>query len=377
MTHPLEALRTVIIAIATCLAALSPAPARAAEPGPRRLLYVAEPGIRDNLEYGGHGVLVFDIDHGHSFVRRIPTRGVSDEGKPLNVKGVCASAATGRLYVSTIKSLMCLDLASDKLLWEKQPEGGCDRMAISPDGKLLFTPSLEGPHWNVIDADKGDVVQKVVVNSGAHNTVCGLDGRFAYFAGLKSPVLRVFDVAQRKVVREVGTFGNVIRPFTVNGSDTLCFVNVNELLGFEVGDLNTGKVLHRVEVEGFKKGPTKRHGCPSHGIALTPDEKELWLTDASNRRLHVYDATAMPPKPVQSIELTDEPGWVTFSIDGKYAYSSTGDVVEAKTKRIMATLRDEHETHVQSEKMLEIDFGAEGKAVRAGDQFGVGRVARR
>ena len=50
-------------------------------------------------------------------------------------------------------------------------------------------------------------------------------------------------------------------------------MNVNELLGFEIGDLVSGKKLHRVEVKGFKKGPTKRHGCPSHGIGLTPDEK--------------------------------------------------------------------------------------------------------
>src|SRR4051794_3681252 len=72
----------------------------------RRLLYVAEPGIRNYLEYGGHGVLVYDIDHGHKFVKRIPiATGLNAEGKPDNVKGVCASASTGRLYISTIKTL--------------------------------------------------------------------------------------------------------------------------------------------------------------------------------------------------------------------------------------------------------------------------------
>src|SRR6476620_764013 len=30
-----------------------------------RLLYVATPGIRNYLEYGGHGLLVFDMDDGH------------------------------------------------------------------------------------------------------------------------------------------------------------------------------------------------------------------------------------------------------------------------------------------------------------------------
>ncbi|HZI32388.1 MAG TPA: hypothetical protein VFF11_08595, partial [Candidatus Binatia bacterium] len=74
------------------------------------LLYVAEPGIRDYLEYGGHGVLVFDIGRGHRFVKRVPTAGLDEKGKPLNVKGVCASAATKRLYISTTRTLTCIDL---------------------------------------------------------------------------------------------------------------------------------------------------------------------------------------------------------------------------------------------------------------------------
>src|SRR5690348_14012580 len=79
----------------------------------RHLLYVAEPGIRDYLEYGGHGLLVFDMDHGHQFVRRIATPGLDEHGKPLNVKGVCANAPLHHLYVSTTRTLSCLDLLSD------------------------------------------------------------------------------------------------------------------------------------------------------------------------------------------------------------------------------------------------------------------------
>src|SRR2546422_6187742 len=135
----------------------------------RKLLYVAEPGIRDYLEYGGHGVLVFDIEHGHKFIRRIPSGGVDEKGKPLNVKGICASTTTQRLYVTTIRTLMCFDLTSDKLLWEKSYEGGCDRMAISPDGKIIYLPSLEREHWHVVDATSGEVLKKIVTNSGAHN----------------------------------------------------------------------------------------------------------------------------------------------------------------------------------------------------------------
>lgn len=337
-----------------------------------RFLYVGTPGIRDYLEYGGHGVLVFDIDHDHRFVKRIPFAGLDQNGKPLNVKGIAANARTQRLYVTTTRTLTCFDLAGDTVLWEKPYEGGCDRLALGPDGKVIYLPSLEQAHWHVLDALSGDILKRLEPGSGAHNTIYSLDGKHAYLAGLKSPVLRVTETKTHSVIREVGPFGNVIRPFTVNGSGTRCFVNVNDLLGFEVGDLASGKILHRVQVQGFKAGPTKRHGCPSHGIGLTPDEKEVWLCDSFNRRLHIFDADATPPKQSESILLGDEPGWITFSVDGRYAYPSTGEVVDVRTRKILGALKDENGTAVQSEKLVEIDF-SRGKPVRAGDQFGLGR----
>jgi len=33
--------------------------------------------------------------------------------------------------------------------------------------------------------------------------------------------------------------------------------------------------------------------------------------------LHVFDATVMPPKQVQSIELRDEPGWIISASNGR------------------------------------------------------------
>ena len=344
-----------------------------AKPADGRYLYVASPGVRDYLEYGGHGVLVFDIDHGHRFVRRIKSAGVDATGKPINVKGICASAATQRLYVSSLTSLFCFDLLTDKILWEKSYEGGCDRMSISPDGKVIYLPSLEKDHWHVINALSGDVITKIVPKSGSHNTVVGPDGKEAYLAGLKSPLLTVADMTTHTAARTVGPFSNFIRPFTVNGSQTIAFVNVNGLLGYEMGDIKTGKMLRRVEVVGFETGGVKRHGCPSHGIALTLDEKEVWVCDAHNRRLHIFSNDVMPPKQLASIETRDEPGWITFSIDGRLVYPSTGEVIDPRTRKIVATLKDENGIDVMSEKLLEIDF-AGGRAVRAGDQFGIGGV---
>ncbi len=366
------AVMPLLVALAVCVSPAIKTRAEEDKTVERRLLYVASPGVRNYLQHGGHGILVFDIDRGHKFVRRIPIAGVDEKGRPINVKGICASAATERVYVSTLRHLMCLDLVTDKLLWEKTYKAGCDRMSISPDGKVIYLPSLEQDHWKVVNAADGEVIKRVVPRSGSHNTVYGFDGKYVYMAGLKSSILTVAETKNHTVAGKVGPFSDSIRPFTVNGRGTLCYVNVNNLLGFEIGDLKTGEMLHRVEVKGYEKGPVKRHGCPSHGIGMTPDEKEIWVTDGANSRLHVFDATVMPPKQIASINLRDQPGWVTFSIDGTLAYPSTGDVIDVRTHKIIATLTDEDGREVQSEKLLEIDFRGR-RPIRTGDQFGIGR----
>ena len=364
-------LRKSILCLLLLLCALAPVHPTAAA-GNKRLLYVASPGIRNYVEFGGVGILVFDIDAGYKFVKRVPTWEVPAGQAAENVKGVAANARTARIYVSTPKRIAAFDLLSEKKVWDREFEGGCDRMALSPDGRTMYVPSFEGPHWLVLNALTGDILKKIVVNSGAHNTLYSLDGQHAYLAGLKSPLLRVTNTETHEVAREIGPFSNVIRPFTINRAQTLCYVNINGLLGFEIGDMKTGKMVQRVEVEGVRQGPVKRHGCPAHGIGLTPDEKEIWLCDGHNEMIHIFDNTVMPPKQIKSIKLREQPGWVTFSLDGKHAWPSTGEIIEVKSKRIIAALSDETGRQVHSEKIVQIDF-AGGKPVRAGDQFGLGR----
>ena len=347
--------------------------AHASDAKPKHLLYAASPGIRNYEEYGGTGILVFDIDDGYRFVKRIPTWDVPPGQKAENVKGIVASAGTGKVYVTTYARMMALDAVTGDKLWERPYDAGCDRLAISPDGATLYVPQFEGAFWHVIDAASGRVVAKIETKSGSHNTIYASDGTHVYLAGLRSPLLSIADAATHQVISMVGPFSDMIRPFTVNGRGTLCFVNLNHLLGFEVGDLRSGKKLYRVEVQGYQEGPEKRHGCPSHGIALTPDERELWLADGANNALHVFDATVMPPKQVATIKLRDFPGWVSFSMDGGQAYSSTGEIIDVASRKIVATLKDERGRQVQSEKMLDVTI-LNGKVVAAGNQFGVGGV---
>lgn len=338
----------------------------------KRYLYVATPGIRDYLGYGGHGILVFDLDNNHRFVRRIPTRGLHPDGRPSNVKGVAVSVALNSIYITTIEGLQRIDLATDKIVWEKNFEGGCDRMAVSPDGKTMYLPSFEKDFWNVVDCETGEIIKKIQVVKRAHNTLYGLSGQHVYMADIASPILFVANPVSHTIEKKVGPFGNFVRPFTVNGVESLAYVTVDSLLGFEVGDLNTGQKLARIEVQGWNMGPVRRHGNPSHGIGLTPDEKEIWLCDGFNMRMHIFSAKS-PYQQLTTIPVQDMPGWITFSLDGKYAYPSSGEVIDVRTRKILLTLQDDQYNNVSSEKMVEIHMNGK-KAVKIGDQFGVGRV---
>ena len=355
----------------------------------KRYLYVATPGIRNYLGYGGHGILVFDIDNNHRFVKRIKTGGMLSDSLmgrmrkggftsakgdevPSNVKGIAVSVPLNSVYVSTLESLQRIDLTTDKIIWEKQYAGGCDRMSISPDGLTMYLPSLEKDFWNVVDCEKGNIIAKIPVTRRAHNTIYGPSGNHVYLADIASPWLFVADTKTHTIANKVGPFYNNIRPFTINGKETHVYVTCDSLLGFEVGDLKTGKKLTSVVVEGWDKGPVRRHGNPSHGIGLTPDEKEIWLCDGHNMRLHIF-RNEPPYQQLSTIPLQDMTGWVTFSIDGKYAYPSSGEVIDVKTRKIIMTLTDEYSNSVASEKMVEIEFKG-SKLIKAGDQFGIGRV---
>jgi len=250
-------------------------------------------------------------------------------------------------------------------------------MAISPDGKTMYVPSFEGTNWYVVDAKTGDLIKNLSVpaSNGAHNTIWSLDGTKVFMAGLRSNTMSIADPATNSIVQTIGPFANSVRPFTVNGAGTLIYANVNDLLGFQIGDVKTGKVLHTVAVQGYgwSRERLTGHGCPSLGVALSPDEKEVWVTDGVNSRVHIFDNTVMPPKQMMSVQMRDEPFWLTFSADGKGVYSSSGDIIEATSKKVIASLRDELGRDVQDEKAVEVVYQA-GKLSKTVDQFGVGRV---
>ncbi len=104
------------------------------------------------------------------------------------------------------------------------------------------------------------------------------------------------------------TFSDHVRVFVINHDATRVYANLNNLLGFEIADVKTHKVIKRVEAPGemWKSkwaNPNLHffgHGAPMHGIAMTPDESEIWIPDAINNQVLVYDNRANGPSSISA-----------------------------------------------------------------------------
>ncbi|MHA3772601.1 YncE family protein [Verrucomicrobiota bacterium sgz303538] len=334
----------------------------------RHYLYLSSPDAAQNDGHSGTGVLVFDIDAGHRFVRRIdiPMFREGLRGFTGNTKNHCI------YYSTTNHGLGCFDLETEKVLWEKHYALGCDRSSITPDGTKLYVPTgwwYRDPDGGflVINPTTGDLVKQMPVGGQAHNSITSLDGQFV-FLGTET-ILTVFRTTDDSVVRQVKPVGESgVFPYTVDSQNRHAFVCLGKHVGFDVVDLQNGTVPHRV-LAGDTPIPHR-----THGAALTPDETELWISDQEGKKLFIFDATQMPPSPKEQVELsTGGHGWVSFSMDGRFAWTHTPDVFDARTKRQIAVLKDEKEQPVSSSKFIEVTFRND-KVVAVGNEFGLGRA---
>ena len=136
----------------------------------------------------------------------------------------------------------------------------------------------------------------------AHNLAITADGKLGVMGSMSSPKagkagVAVIDVPNRKVLRYM-TFSEMVRPLTINHDASLVYVNVNDLIGFEIGDVQTGKMLKRVELPG---DAWKGKGY-SHGIGMTPDESEIWVADPFNNAWQIWDNPGDGRNPVSSAD---------------------------------------------------------------------------
>jgi len=317
-----------------------------------------------------------------------PPRLVKQKDLPTSsgVRGVVGDAALHRLYISFGSDgdgggqLLAYDVLTDRVLWTQSYSFGIDSMSITPDGKYIYMPDGEkasSPYWYVINASDGKPTgARINGGPGPHNTVISLNGKHVYMGarnlGSDTPTyLTVADTATNGNVRKIGPFRAGIRPFVVNGKETLAYVTATGLLGFQVADIQSGHVLYTVDLTklGFpdsSNGPS----APSHGIALSPDETRLAVVDWPNDSIHIFDVTGLPalsPRQIADIKFSrsmhhDESncaydctadGWLEYSRDGRFLYvGDVGDVIDTIANRVVYNLPPLYNTR----KMIEVDF---------------------
>jgi DNA-binding beta-propeller fold protein YncE len=350
-------------------------------PREKELIYVTLPGtLEGSWDQNGNGIVVLDAKNNYNFIKRIPTWDIPASRYPEQVAGVTASPVTQMIYVATRGRLGAWDLTTEKKVWENAYDGQCcERPQIAPDGSFLYVGSDLKDFWYVVNPRTGELITKVQspLSPGAHNLNLSLDGKLAFMSP-NGKVMGIADTTTHKLMKTIA-FPDNIRVFVVNHDASLIYSNTNNLLGFVIADVKTGQIVQKVEVLGFgwpekwnvSPRPRIPHGCPSHGIALTNDEKEIWLADGINNYIHIFDNTKMPPKQIASIKTTAGPYWITVGLDGNLAYVSSGDVIDMKTRKIVGSLKDEYGRTMYSEKLLDMVF-TNGRLTRVANQFGNG-----
>ena len=320
-------------------------------------------------------IYVYDIDNRGALVKhvRVPTS--------AGVRGAVASAVTGMLYISYGNdrrgggSLLKYNLTTDEVVWVKRYSFGVDSMSISPDGNTIYMPTGELASdgiWKVIDAKSGNVTGSIdSEGTGPHNTIVSGDGARVYLGPRHSNYLVMASTGTNQVIRKIGPVGGVggVRPFTINGAESLAFITLSGFLGFQVGDISTGKILYTVPVQGFPI-TGRAASAPSHGISLSPDEREIYLMDSVHSYVHVFDVTGLPgsaPRQVADIQLVGtvsgrerpcaydclKDGWLHHSRNGRYVFvGDSGDVIDTTLRKTAMTLP----ALANSRKGIEIDF---------------------
>jgi hypothetical protein len=364
--------------------------------GSPRTVSARASGVRHYLYVFPDGAMyVYDIDHHDRLVQHVSLPGIS------GIRGVAASPATHTLYISHggdsyqyTGALLAVDLLTGRRLWDRSYPRGVDSMAIDASGRRIYMPdgelSTDGI-WTVLNARDGSVVGAIRAALGPHNTVMGASGRHVYLGGVDSRYLYVSSTASDRVSKRVGPLRGGVRPFTINALETLAFTTATGFLGFQVSSLVSGRVLYtRTFGPRFRNLPaTFAPSAPSHGISLSPDERQAWVIDGPHSYVHVFDVSDLPrrgPKQIASVRLqhplegNETPcsfdcardGWLLHSRSGCQVYvGDSGDVIDARHLRIAAFIPALRE----SRKLIEIDWHG-GAPVATTSRTGLGYVTR-
>ena len=211
----------------------------------------------------------------------------------------------------------------------------------TPDGKWIYVPCEDGKYW-VVDGEKHEVAAKIETGGRPHNTIISPDGKRMYLSPMGAPKrVTIVDIAAgHKVIGEI-PFRDAVRPPAMSSDERLLFQNIDNLLGFQVADIAARKVIKTVEdnIPAEKKSIVSR----SHGLAIRPDQKEIWCCNVEHQLVHIHEATSGDYPEIAALPMPGRIYWVIFTPDSKYGIVSVRSaqkiaIIDCATKQIVKLL---------------------------------------
>jgi YVTN family beta-propeller protein len=283
-------------------------PPRAGEQGLARKLYVANTS--------GDTLSVIDLDR-RAVVHDIPI------GK--HPHGLAVSPDQRMLYASieSERVIKFIDTTSDRIVASVATTGMPNQLAMTPDGRWVYVAINDKGTADVINLEDRKLTKSLQIGRSPHNCYCPPGARHMYVTSIGDHLVKQFDFAHDHELKQAIKFDGAVRPLCVTRAEKRLFVALEGLHGFAWADLVTGKQLGRIEQP--LPPPEKRSKFAymnTHGLELRPGDLELWVTSFIGNGLMIYDITGERPSYVTTVAVGDAPNWLTFSPDGKYAYSA-------------------------------------------------------
>jgi YVTN family beta-propeller protein len=229
-----------------------------------------------------------------------------------------AVSADGRRFFTTVEgdqTLRVIDTARDQVIQSIKLSGLPNQCAVTPDGRFVGVPIRGGDSVDIVDVAAGQIVKTLPVKV-PHNCYNARHNDHVWVTSMGDHQVSLIDLKALTYLAEIPV-GGIPRPLAVTRDEKTLYCQLSDLHGFVVADVPGRKVVATVELPPLPPDVTfpVAH-TPSHGLELTPDEKELWATSCGTDTVYIYDTAR---KRIAGNARTGKgPAWVTFSPDGKY-----------------------------------------------------------
>ena len=260
-----------------------------------------------------------------------------------DVHGVCAPADGRRLFttIESEKNLKIIDTATDEITAGIPLTGTPNQCASTPDGHYVDVPIRDGNSVDIVDIEQKKVVKVLPVHV-PHNGYDANDNQRIYVSSMGDHEIDLIDLQKMDYIAKIPV-GGIPRPYVVSDDEKTIYSALTDFHGFVIASIPERKVIERVALP-----PAPPAACvlephtPTHGLALTPDGRELWVTSLGDSGVYVYDVTT---KKISSEIPTGKcPNWITVTPDGRYVAVSNSDsddcsIIDETTRREVARVK--------------------------------------